>query len=866
MKNIKTLETVERRKFLDEQRDEAFNLHSEGADGRDICRKLCVAVDDTIVGLFNEAETEKFDGALVALGGYGRGLLNPFSDVDLLFLLKNGGSPPPPSILSALWDLGLTVGHSSRSIADTVAVGLADITARTAMVESRFLCGNVSLYDEFHKKYLREVIRKNPGAFIIAKKEEMEERHRNHGKVMRLTEPNIKESRGALRDLHTAWWAIRSKATVNSLSDLVDLGAVDPRMIDSVKLAHSFLLRLRNGLHFNAKRLEDVLIQSFQPALGRGEGFEGSDNEVSAELMRKYYDATSVIDDFTSDVVDFAYGYKVRKFWRPIRADRDGLFSDSAKLHAKQFPPDDNKDILWLLARIAERLAKENLSPAPKLRQGLKKLCKDAPSKLFEGKEAGLCLMKILKLRNSAKALEAFRDTGVLERFMPEFSAITGLSQFDMFHRYSTDEHTLTTIRKLEGISTGAESVASLLVDVRRTQPDLEVVKLALLLHDLGKRAEDYHAVEKDTHTPVILKRLGLLSLKGPVGFLVREHLLMSFTAQRRDFLMPETLKRFCRKVRNRDRLRILYLLTYSDISAVGPGVWNDWKNKLLVDLYLRAEQFLIKGNAVFSSNEDQLTALTLEVIKQPGLAVSSDAICDFVKMAPESYIRNAYPEKVAEDALLVDQLENESIVLRFQQNLGDQTGQLTIVGTERLGFFSVVAGALAAEKMDIVEAQINTFKNSVALDTITVQGTNLSRLSDDKSLERFRQELIAILNGEKDFGEIVSRRTRYMSKPESFGQSGREPTVVILNHLFENLSVVDVRAYNRIGLLYDVTRVLAKMKVSIVSAKVNTHGPDAISVFYVATDDDKKIGDEEKQKELIGVILSAIKSPAGED
>ncbi|VAX16970.1 [Protein-PII] uridylyltransferase / [Protein-PII]-UMP uridylyl-removing enzyme [hydrothermal vent metagenome] len=853
------------RKTLDEKREKARILHFNGADGHSVCKEISRAVDETIAQLF-EADNDSFDGALVALGGYGRGLLNPFSDVDLLFLLKNGGSAPPASILTALWDIGLKVGHSSRSIRDTIAVGRADLTARTSMVESRFLCGNSELYEDFHKKYLREVIRKGSGAFIVAKKEEMEIRHATHGKVIRLTEPDIKESPGGLRDLHTAWWAIRSKITINSLSELAELGAVSQKAVDSVTLAHSFLLRLRNALHFNVNKLEDVLIQPLQPTIGRDEGFEGSDNEVAAELMKKYYSTAHVINNFASDVVDFAYNYKRMKFWRPIRTDRYGLFSDGEKLHAKSFPTEGYENSLELLLQIATRLSKENLALSPNLRRSLKKLSAEAPPKLFEGKEAGRCLMEILKLYNSAKALEAFRNVGIIDRFIPEFIAINGLSQFDMFHRYSTDEHTLTAIKKLEGIASGSAPVASLLVDILRTQPDLEVVKLALLLHDLGKRAEDYHAVEKDIRTPVILKRLGLSSLGSAVGFLVREHLLMSVVAQHHDFLRPETLKRFCRKVRNRDRLRRLYLLTYSDISAVGPGVWSDWKNKLLVDLYLRAEQFFIKGDAIFRSNDEQLTALTLKVIKQPGRAVSEEEVHDFIARAPENYTRNAYPERVAEDALFAQKLESGSVALRFQQNPGDLTGNLTIAGTERLGFFSVVAGALAAERMGIVEAQIHTFKDHMALDTITVHGKNLTMLSDDRSLERFRQELLAFLNGEKDFRDLVSGRTRYMRKENRAGSAYAEPEAFVLNHLFENLSVIETRAQDRIGLLYDITRILAKMELSIASAKIYTQGPRATNVFYVTTENEKKIEDKEQQKEIVEALVSAIKSPAGED
>ncbi|MBI5816738.1 MAG: [protein-PII] uridylyltransferase [Nitrospinae bacterium] len=857
------------RQVIEEKRAVVRAEHEKGADGVTVCQSLASIVDEVIIGLF-EAEKEGFDGALVALGGYGRGVMNPFSDVDLLFLLrdsrpKSGSAKPPHGMLARLWDLGLKVGHSARSVADTISMGLADIISRTSMIECRFLAGDRDLYDEFRKKYARDVIHYRPHDFIKAKMDEMAKRHATFGRAVKLTEPNIKESRGGLRDFNTALWVIQAKLEVKGIDELASRGLMDREEAAPVNEAYSTLLRLRNTLHWRSNKASDTLVQALQPDIARMEGFEGSDNVAAAALMKKYFNAATVIDRFTVEMLSVAEEYKRKRlFWGPrIRIDADGLFASEGKLHVNAFPPAEYGPDGGILLKIARRLSDEGLEPAPNLVRGLRKLAHTAPDEWFTGPAAGELLASILKLKNGSVALGVFHEAGILIRFIPEFADITGLSQFDMFHRFSTDEHTINALRKFEEIP-GVAPVAPQMKEIYRAKRNIEITKLALLLHDLGKRAEDHHAVEDDTRSERILTRLGLERFVEPVRFLVNRHLLMSVTAQRRDFSVPATLRHFCNEVGDRIALRRLYLLTYADIAAVGPEVWNDWKDQLLSELYNRAEKYYIEGEAIFLSDEEQIAALTKLAAVELGSVSMEGSVREFLSMAPERYVKNADPQMVAMDIRQVDRLKTNRVALRYAMNPGDQSGKLTLAAKERIGFFSIISGAFAAKNISIVDAQIHTLAGHTALDTITVGG-NLGIFSDPPSLKRLETELGELLDGKKDIEELVARRKRYVKQEDLAGQAVGEPQVEILNHLSETNSVVEIWAPDRIGLLYDVTRTFAHRNLDITSAKISTEGPTAINVFYVTTAEGSKLESVEEQRALEAALLHAIQNPMGQ-
>ena len=552
----------------------------------------------------------------------------------------------------------------------------------------------------------------------------------------------------------------------------------------------------------------------------------------------------------------FALAYKRGLGWISFHTDNDGLFSDGQRLRAKAFPPDGARRQPALLFRIARRLDKEGLKPSPNLKSGLAQLAESAPDEWFTGADAGALFLSILRLPNSARAVRVFHQCGILARFIPEFETITNLAQFDMFHRYTVDEHIIKALEKLETIETD-ERVCPELRKIFRSQPDLEIIKLSLLFHDLGKRAEDHHAVECDTQTPVILKQLGLNELAGLVDFLVRRHLLMSYTAQRLDFSMPETLRGFCDTVGNRENLKRLYLLTYADIASVGPDVWNQWKDKLLLELYQSAEKYFVEGEAMFLSGAQQLSALAGAVMALEGFGRAPGDIRRFLELAPERYLQTATPEEAHEHLSLVERAHQCPVAISFKLNPGGKTGEVTLASREHTGFFSVVAGALTAKNISIMEARINTFEGNIALDTITVKGAKLSIFREPASLARFEKELASLLKGEKDVAEMVGRRSRYIRTKQD--TRTLEPRALILNNLSGINTVVEVWAPDRLGLLYDITRAMARLGLDISSAKISTEGRVAVNVFYITDGPACKVEGEKREEEIRSALMEAI-------
>lgn len=845
---------------LEAAREAIRRRHDAGQGGMETARELCLAVDGIIHKLY-ETESGGFTGALVALGGYGRGALNPHSDVDLLFLMREPArvkeNHPPQNMLGLLWDLGLKVGHASRTIKDAMAIGKTDNESRTAMMESRFLAGSEELYGEFHNRYRWEIIRRKADAFVQSKMDEMNKRRAQYGGVVRLTEPNIKNSPGGLRDMQAAIWMIRARENVETAEDLEALGLVGAGEAAPVIEAYSFLMRLRNALHFMCEAPFDKLAHELQPRIAEAERIEGSQNIRSAELMRRYYRAGQVIRRFADEISSLAAGYggfgKKLSFIVP-RADKHGLFSEGGRLRAKSFPPQTLCGPPDVLLGVCRRLAAENLTPSRKVFLGLEWIRSAAPPEWFTGPAAGALLMEILSLERGERPLRQLLRTGILETMIPEFSAVTDLAQFDRYHRYSVDEHIMQAIGRLEAIPE-APGICPELRALYRHSKNLPLIKLALLFHDLGKRAEDHHAVEDCLFVRPALERLGLGHLGDEVYFLVRNHLVMSETGQRRDFQDPETLKRFCQTAGNRENLKSLYLLTHADIAAVGPDIWSEWKDTLLLNLYNMAEKYMIEGDAVFLSGPEQVAALAKKSAEIAGLP--PEETLAFLAAAPEKYVLTSTPESIADHMALARRTGEGALALSFGANPGDMTGEFTVAFPERMGMLSIISGAFAAKDINIVEMIVHTFSNGLALDTVVVRGA-LAAFSDPRVAANFEKELNGLMTGARNVEEMISRRTRYI-RPSAPAMGGTEPRVSILNNLSENNTVIEIMAPDRLGLLHGITSAMAAMGINIQSAKIATEGNMAVNVFYVTLAGGGKLAGEEAERAAAEGLLKAL-------
>ncbi|MDH4185007.1 MAG: hypothetical protein OEV92_12340, partial [Nitrospinota bacterium] len=542
--------------------------------------------------------------------------------------------------------------------------------------------------------------------------------------------------------------------------------------------------------------------------------------------------------------------------FRAPKVDKLTLFADRGRLRAKVFPPPDMEDMgPAFLLTLLRRVATEDLYPSRKVFRGLVWIGDNAPAAWFSGPQAGEFLMSVLKHERSERALRVLLRAGILEKMIPEFAAITDLCQFDRYHRYSVDEHTLKTVGGLEDIPE-APGISQELRSLYRQSDNLPVIKLALLLHDVAKRAEDHHAEDDCGFVGPILGRLGLERLHDRVYFLVKNHLAMSRTAQRLNINDAATLKMFCDTVENRENLKMLYLLTHSDITAVGPEIWSEWKDRLLLSLYELAVKFMIEGEAVFVSGPEQEAALAKRTAEQSG-RFSAEEVLEFLKRAPDKYVQTATPEAITSHMTLAGRASGGAVAMEFRTNPGDMTGEFTIAFAERAGALSIISGAFAAKDIDIVEMIAHTFSHGIALDTIIARGA-IAPYSDREVAANFERELNGIMNGTRNVAEMIKRRTRYL-KDDSAAVAHIEPRVSLLNNLSENNTVVEIMAPDRLGLLHGVTSAMAGMGLNIESAKIVTRGKLAVNVFYVTKAGGGKVVGEEAERQVAQGLLSAL-------
>ncbi|HEX4210227.1 MAG TPA: [protein-PII] uridylyltransferase, partial [Candidatus Binataceae bacterium] len=594
------------REHLDEVRAQLWERHQAGAGGLEIVKDYTEAVDELIRALYRYADTgqgRRFPRlnqrlAVIARGGYGRGELNPYSDIDLVFLHEYKPGPytevVTEVILHALWDARLIVGHSVRNVAECVRMASNDLKEKTAILDARLLTGDEKLYGSFAKAIEADVLNRGQTEFFKAKLNETRSRHRQYGETIYLLEPQIKEGEGGLRDLHTALWLAKVKYKIHSLEDLVHKAIVGDAELNEVKAATDFIFRVRNSLHFLSKRHTDQLTFEYQERLAPMLGFADADGvTASANLMRAYYQQASVILRFSEGLIarvteEAATSRFLRRV--PARQVRPGVIIQHRVLGIGD-PDLFKRAPLNLITIFADCQAHgvELSGSAYQLVRNSLGLIDDA---MRHDSRTGMALMGILSGRQRvAETLEAMHRAGVLGALIPEFGNLYARVLHDLYHIYTVDRHSLAAVRELERLRAGEfKGTNALLTEVARDYDSLPLVFLALLLHDIGKgHGHDHH--ERGAQLTVqVCDRLGLDGEEiDLVVFLVRNHLMMSQVAQKGDVDDVNTVTDFAAEIGSADRLKALYLLTFADMRAVAPKVYNNWRDMLLSELYMRA-------------------------------------------------------------------------------------------------------------------------------------------------------------------------------------------------------------------------------------------------------------------------------------
>ena len=859
-----------------------YRLEEDGK-GALCAERLSALVDSVVLALFDFAAGQVFPAgnpsaaerlSLVAVGGYGRGTLAPFSDIDLLFLFPYKQTAWSESvteyILYMLWDLGLKVGHATRTVNETLRAAREDITVRTALLEARLLCGDAALFGELSSRFDKEVVAGTAREFIAAKLGERDARHARVGASRYLVEPQVKEGKGGQRDLQTLFWIAKYYYRVSSNEALVDAGLLSRAEYRLFRRCDDFLWAARCHLHFLAGRAEERISFDWQPELARRLGYQRHPGLEAAErFMKHYFLVAKDVGDLTRIVcaeLENREAKNVPRLNRLIRGIRSrpktlkgspDFVVENGRINVADEAVFERNPVN--LIRIFHAASRNDLPFHPDALRLITKSLRRVDRALQHDPEANRLFVEILASPEQVETvLRHMNETGVLGRFVPDFGKIVAMMQFNMYHHYTVDEHLIRSLGVLSALRTGRiAGDHPLSGEILPTISDMHVLAVALFLHDIAKGRPEDHSVAGARVARRLCPRLGLSAHQSElVAWLVEEHLTMSKIAQSRDLADRRTILDFAAIVQTMDRLKLLLVLTVCDIRAVGPGVWNGWKGQLLRTLYYETEPILTGGFS--ASSRSQRLAAARETL--------AALLADWPEAERERYLDLHYPAywlRVDEDrqmrhAAFVRQADRDGASFAFEVRPMAFEGatEITILAPDHPRLLSVIAGACAASDANIVDAQIFTTTDGRALDTVII-----SRAFDQDADEARRGERIArlieqVLQGRVRLAEAVARKRPKSRRRDAFTI---EPQVRVTNDLSDRFTVVEVECLDRHGLLYDLTHGISELSLDIASAHIATFGERVVDTFYVTDLMGHKVTAKARQTRIRRALQDAI-------
>jgi [protein-PII] uridylyltransferase len=822
--------------------------------------RLCRMQDDIIRAIYTFAVTRLYPSrspsesermAIVATGGYGRGLMAPGSDIDLLFVLPYKqtawGEQIAEVILYCLWDMGLKVGHATRSIDDCIRLAKADMTIRTAILEARFLLGDRALFDEMAARFDKQVVQGSAAEFVAAKLAEREERHRRSGQSRYLVEPNVKDGKGGLRDLHTLFWIAKYVYRVHDSEDLIAQGVFNRTEYRLFRRCEDFLWAVRCNMHFVADRAEERLSFDTQLSIARRLGYvERAGMRDVERFMKHYFLVAKDVGDLTAILCAGLESRqaksapmlnrvvaRLRPRGRRVLRECADFVIDNNRINIAD-PDVFSRDPVNLIRmfRLAQRYV---LAFHPDALHRATRSLKLIDKPLRESRQANDLFREILTSKNNAEiVLRRMNEAGVLGRFVPEFGQVVSMMQFNMYHHYTVDEHLLRCIGALAEIETSAKPEYGLANDLIRTiQPgNREVLHIALFLHDIAKGRVEDHSVAGARIARKLCPRLGCSPAETEtIAWLVENHLVMSTIAQSRDLSDRKTIENFSAIVQSLERMKLLTILTTADIRAVGPGVWNGWKAQLLRALYYETEPALTGG---FSEVD---RARRVAMAQAEFRAELSDWPPDEVeryiaRLYPAYWLKVELPRKVAHAGFVrAAEREGRSLATDVGFDAARGVTELTVLAPDHPWLLSYLAGACATAGANIVDAQIYTTTDGMALDTIAISREFERDEDEGRRADRIAATIEKALEGELRLPDVVTKRGPPKGRIRAFAV---EPEVIINNQWSNRYTVIEISGLDRPGLLYELTATLSKLNLNITSAHVATFGERAVDVFYV--------------------------------
>jgi [protein-PII] uridylyltransferase len=881
------------RRFLKLEEHRLKLEHKHGEGGRDLCKKRADVITVMLRHLWNSAwethlrsHTDKPPRiALLAVGGFGRGELNPYSDIDILFLYPTDATKTTAQVneivqhvLYMLWDIGFQVGHATRTMQELVTQAKGDLRTQTSLLEARFLCGDEPLFDEFEKTFERRCLHGHEKEYLAWRVGDQNDRHEKAGNTPFLQEPNVKNGCGGLRDYQNLIWVGKVKRGLTNTQAFVDAQLITTTERKQLDRAYDFLLRVRTELHYQQKRSGDILTLRLQGQIADSFGYQHRTILRRMEaFMRDYYGHTSLLFNLGNTLSNRLCGTsKTATRWAflPFKAKHreeiDGFVLENGELEAESATPFADEPLR--MARVFLLAQQHNAELGAELKLRLRRRLYMIDRRFIYQTAVRETLLAILSRKGQVgHALRTMHELGILGRFFPEFRPLTCLVQHEFFHRYTADEHTLVCIEMLDKIINATAPPFSKYKGIMQNLARPHILYLAMLLHDSGKSDNSARHAEASAVNAVRVARR--MRLKGTdlstLVFLVDHHLTMSETARRKNLDNEDTIIEFARIVQTQERLDMLMLLTFADTLGTGSGHgYSDWKDLLLWQLYHQTTRALGGITEFRALAEKARIEIQQRLLKNLDRQFDPAEVVAHFDNLPPSYFESMSEELIREHISIVHgflkyQLTHDDASLRpvvHWRNFPEQGhSEVTIVTWDRYHIFARVTGAFAACNLSILKADIFTRADDIAIETFYVSTERLEAVTDPRDRAEFEKIVYQAMSMEQfDFPKAFAKK---LFKPRFpvYDPSDLPTAVSVDQRASRTHTLLDVQTADYPGLLYRIACAIADSGLDLATARITTEKGAALDTFYLTDSNGKKIESEEALNNLIQEVRKWI-------
>ncbi len=837
-------------KGLRAKRDALESLWRQGLSGQALLEKHTVLMDSALTVFFNQCQTGVTQNmSLVALGGYGRKELFPYSDIDLMLLHDHSSDEQvgkvAESVFYPLWDAGLEVGHGVRTPETSIEEAAKDFFLQVSLLDARLVVGNKDLFTALVEKFRRKFIEGRRNTFLQDMLSHRKKRHERFGNHSYLLEPHIKESRGGFRDIQAMLWSSQAIFSLNTAEDLELAGLLTPDELVRFNSASNTMIKIRNRLHYISGRKNDQLFFEHQEEMAQAFGYKDKQGMLGVErFMRDVHGHLQTIA-ITSDLF-FEHAIEVLGTANPDSLPRNKNLEKALQLRQGRIHITDQEFIQkrpHLIMRAFFHVGKHGCPLHYRSKKMISSMLNVFDDKAMKSKLTSRVFLETIQCAKAPLlALTEMLETGVLGAYLPEFLHLKSLAQHDIYHVYTVDRHLLQTVEEMSRLRNSEH-------DLFITLASPYLLFLAALLHDIGKGHGKNHSEYGAELTAEIGGRLGL---PGPdiscLSFLVREHLFLAEIAQRRDLEDEALIIRCARHIQDPDRLTMLYLLAVADSKATGPSAWSEWKAALLLQLYLKIANSLNRSDLTLPDPSKELTWMRDQIRELQG---SNCPLPDSI--LPDDYLLGNSPDAVVHHISLHKELRNREVILQAGEEEGHWS--ILIMTQDRPGILCKICGIMALHNLQVLAAQIYTWLDGTVVDILHVT-SSIDNVFSDHDWQKLEEDLSKAIH----FRLGLPHRLHNKLKSPGFSSAQLTkrpaPKVIIDTKASDNYTVIEVYAQNRTGLLYDITRTLSDFGINTFRAKIGTKGDQIVDVFYVLDYQGMKIEDKILQQEIRNGLL----------